>query len=362
MTNFDILQQNKDISSELIKMDLKYDQSGAVEMKLDYDYIETISMLSYNNRIFYEKNLIIKGSVIYEQSTSQHYIAYFDPMIYYENTQVKYEAVFNLIRRKHSKEVIIHAMYEMIKSNYSVKIIKVIFNKIVKQLHKNLFNNKNMIGATISRVLQNSQEHEEKRNSYDLSNPRHYMLLRKKTIIRQPDMYYHLFKPFEHKNVEAEYIFQLLVLFVNSLMSYGIPIQPGFQTILINFLKKIKNFSLIGIFLQYHSLPDSVELAKFMLEDCAGVDTIEYDDPQREQIINETKEKAFQFALDMLIRLKKYDEVFIALINRNQFVDALLFMKRYKVNIEYISSDAAAKIKNMIRENRSLVTEFLLER
>lgn len=361
MTNFDILQQNKDISSELIKIDLKCQESGEVEMKLDYDCVETISMLSYNNRMFYEKNLVIKGSVIYEHSTSQHYITYFDPMIYYENTGVKYEAVFNLIRRKHSKDVIIHAMHEMIKSNYSVKIIKVIFNKIVKQLHKNLFNNKNMLGNRIIQT-QNTHDFEERRNSYDLSNNKHYMLLRKKTIVKQPDMYYHLFKPFEHKNVEAEYIFQLLVLFVNSLMSFGIPIQPGFQSILINFLKKIKNFSLIGIFLQYHSLPDSVELAKFMLEDCAGIDILDQDDPERTKIIKDTKEKAFQFALDMLIRLKKYEEILIALINRNQFVEALLFIKRYKVNIEYISSDAVVKLKNMIRENKNLVTEFLMER
>ena len=232
----------------------------------------------------------------------------------------------------------------MIKSNYSIKILKIIFNKIVKQLHKNLYANKNLAGKNLNKILANATEGDEKRNSYDLTNPKHYILLRKKTIVKQPDLYYNLFKPFEHRNVDSEYIFKLLVLFVNSLMTYGIPIQPSFQSILVNFLRKIKNFSLVGIFLQYHSLPDNIELAKFLLEESSDVTG-----------------KAFQHGLDMLIRLKRYEEVFMTLINKNMIVDALQFLKRYKVNIDYISSETADKLKQLLRENKSLVVDYFTE-
>jgi hypothetical protein len=44
--------------------------------------------------MFYDRNLLIKGSVIVDKETNQFYHIYFDPMIYYENVVVK---VFNPI-------------------------------------------------------------------------------------------------------------------------------------------------------------------------------------------------------------------------------------------------------------------------
>ena len=93
MTNLNILQQNVDLSCELVKPKFTYDTEGNVSCKLDYNYIEKISMLSYNNRLFYEKTLIVNGSIIYEQENNQHYLVYFDPMIYYENVPIKVKSI-----------------------------------------------------------------------------------------------------------------------------------------------------------------------------------------------------------------------------------------------------------------------------
>lgn len=142
--------------------------------------------------------------------------------------------------------------------------------------------------------------------------------------------------------MDIDYIFKLLLHFVNSLTTSGIPIQPSFQSILVNFLRKIKNFSLVTIFLQYHSLPDSLDLAKFLVEE-------NFD----------TNPNSFQLGLDMLIRLKKYEEAFMTLINKGMLVDALLFMKRYKVNIEYISSETSLNLKKLVLSNRQIVIDYL---
>ena len=141
-----------------------------------------------------------------------------------------------------------------------------------------------------------------------------------------------------------EYIFKLLVHFVNSLLSYGIPVQPSFHSIMVIFLRKIKHISFLGIFLQYHSIPDSVELARFLIEEYAHL---------------EDYNNIFQSALDMLTRLQKYEEVFTALINKNMLMEALLFMKRYKVNMEYISSDTSEILKKLISDNPRLVSDYL---
>jgi hypothetical protein len=84
--------------------------------------------------------------------------------------------VFNLIRRKNSKDVIIHALFEMIRSNYSIKILKIIFNKIVKHLQKNLYNKKALARGS-SMIVGNDAVHEDKKNSYDLTNPQVNLLI-----------------------------------------------------------------------------------------------------------------------------------------------------------------------------------------
>lgn len=87
MTSYEIYKQNSDMLSELIKPEIDVEVDGSVLCKLEYNYIETLSMLSYNNRIFYEKNLIIKGNLIIEGNN--FYLVYFDPKIYYENVTIK---------------------------------------------------------------------------------------------------------------------------------------------------------------------------------------------------------------------------------------------------------------------------------
>ncbi len=90
----------------------------------------------------------------------------------------------------------------MIKSNYSIKIIKITFNKIIKQLNKDLYKGSNSRNSLIESI------EEERKNSYDLLSPKNFIMKRKKTIIKQPDLYYNIFKNIENKNVSI--FFQLL--------------------------------------------------------------------------------------------------------------------------------------------------------
>lgn len=175
MTNLEIHNKNKLLNQEMIQANIDVDHNGSVNLLLQYNYIENVSMLSYNNRCFYEKNLIIKGPLIIETNKNpnhnQFYVVYFDPLIYYENIQIKYEAIFNSLRRKNSKEVILKALYDMIKSGYSVKILKIIFNKIVKHLHKNLYNKKTVLSRYSSGMIGDNDQI-DKKNSYELINPK----------------------------------------------------------------------------------------------------------------------------------------------------------------------------------------------
>jgi hypothetical protein len=89
MTNYDILLYNKQLLGEILKPEIQIDTQGVVTFKVNYDYVETISMLSYHNRMFYEKNLVIKGSLIQDKDTNDYLILYLDPHTFYENSPVK---------------------------------------------------------------------------------------------------------------------------------------------------------------------------------------------------------------------------------------------------------------------------------
>ncbi len=104
---------------------------------------------------------------------------------------------------------------------------------------------------------------------------------------------------------------KILIHYINSLNSilliiidYQIPIQPSFYTILLSFLKKLKNFNMINIFLQYHVIPDHIEIAKFLID----IGT------EKNNIINLSM---FQLGIDMLVRLMKYEEIFQTFIRFN---------------------------------------------
>jgi hypothetical protein len=67
----------------------------------------------------------------------------------------------------------------------------------------------------------------------------------------------------------------------------------------------------------------------------------------------------FQLGLDMLIRMKKYEEVFMVFINKNRLYEALMFLKRYKINLEYLSDGSVTTFKKLIAHNKSLMIDFI---
>ena len=158
---------------------------------------------------------------------------------------------------------------------------------------------------------------------------------------------------------DLEYVFKLLVHFINMLLFSGIPLQPIFQSVVVNYLRKIKNISLVSIFFQYHSLPDNFELAKYLVDECQVLNK-EIEDENELKNTEEFRKNTFQYGLDMLIRLKKFDEAFMVMINKGMFAEALLFLKRYNVQINFLSEETVKRLTILIKENKNLVCEYLM--
>ena len=348
ISSYEVIQKNKEIKEE------------------EKNINKNISMLSYTNTSFYNKDLRIKGSVTkcaihsMEDDNSECsylnlptlyfvlYNIYFDPLIYYTYSDSKFDALINLTRRKHSKEVIINGLYEMIKSGKDIKLLRQIFKCIVKQIIKNhLKNNRaiklNKFTVEKSEILMSQLE--TFREPSELPIPFQYTIFKKRDLINQIDIYTNLFNTIENNPdlVKPEYAITIMLLFADELKLQKVPLHPQFNKILVSFLKKISNFFTANIYFQYFSFPDSLYLAKFLIYDIGLNKEGNYS--------QENREEAIQHGLDMLKRLLKYNEIFKYFIQSNQLSKALLF---YKNNKKFINN-----IKT-INEEEMLVKEMMI--
>ena len=344
ISSFDIIQHNNEIKEK--------------------DNNTKISMLSYTNTGFYNKDLRLNGSVMQrgvhaiDEDDSDSltlnypllyfilYNIYFDPQIYYTYCYSKFDALVNLTRRKHSKEVIINGLIEMIKSNKDIKLIRQIFKSIVKQIVKNHLKNNRAIRLnkfTEEKSEQLMTQLETFREPSELPIPFQYTIFKKRDLINQMDIYYKLFNTIEinPNEVKPEYAITIMLLFADELKLQKVPLHPHFNKILVSFLKKISNFFTANIYFQYFSFPDSLYLAKFLIYEIGLNKEGNYS--------QENREEAIQHGLDMLKRLKKYNEIFKFFIQSNQLSQALIF---YKQNKKFMSN-----IKT-INEEEMLVKEM----
>ena len=110
MTNYEILVQNNEKLSYLLAPKISYnsqtyDIEEIINFKIEYNYIDLVSMLSYDNKLFCKKiyiilddlGLEIDGQIIFDRSNKNLYLIYFDPNIYYENVNLKVKLQYKFL-------------------------------------------------------------------------------------------------------------------------------------------------------------------------------------------------------------------------------------------------------------------------
>jgi hypothetical protein len=72
-----------------------------------------------------------------------------------------------------------------------------------------------------------------------------------------------------------------------------------------------------------------------------------------------SRQNSFQLGLDMLIRLNKYEDVFLALIGKKMLREALIFIKKYRVIVEALSPEFISLLRIICFENKNLLIDFM---
>ena len=93
---------------------------------------------------------------------------------------------------------------------------------------------------------------------------------------------------------------------------------------LTQFILKQNDYRLLQSLVQYHVLNDSLELARILIDIGSQENK---NDPEKQSYA-----PAYQMGLDMLQRLKKFDEMVVALINEGHILKALDYALDYNVH------------------------------
>lgn len=125
------------------------------------------------------------------------------------------------------------------------------------------------------------------------------------TVLLQSDLYDSVFVPlFEQQSVEAEYLTSVVLTYVRSLVALEIPLNLNLQILLARLLIQAHSYTLLEELALYSIFNDSRDFAHLLLSLSKS--------HGGEAMLS----SAFQLAIDMLFRLKLYDEVADVFLSR----------------------------------------------
>lgn len=299
---------------------------------IDIQSKETIINLEKQVNFPYERNIFINGEVFEERNNNLKgmiiYNCYFNCKNYEEisfaaldelnkNNKkkekkiTKYDILVNLLRRKNAKEIILNSLFKIIyEKEKFINVVKIL-KEIVKQF----------IQTSPNAILNSNSKNEninDENNPSELPKLIEMFVYHKKVIIKQSEIFYILFKKFENEQLSQEMVVQIIeymIIFYQEMCKNKIQVQPSFYTVLCIFLKKCNDSNRIMNWFLYKGIPDHLEIANFLVY-------------LTENKKNDSNYKFFsQRGLEMLIKLKKHENIIDFLFKAGKISEALCYIK-----------------------------------
>ncbi|TNV83895.1 hypothetical protein FGO68_gene4171 [Halteria grandinella] len=188
----------------------------------------------------------------------------------------------------------------------------------------------------------------------------------------------------QQSRLRPVYITGALTEFLRSLMEHQIPQQPVLQNLLIKHVLDNKDYNAFHQLLQYHVLTENLELARTLVNlgsnearrsqhNAHTFKSATKPEDQKQESDDEDEadappttvgyyyEPAYQSGLDMLKKLKSYEEIVVALINEGLTLRALNFAQQYNVHSMKLSSFLEC-VEMLREEGRMQEAEVLMKR
>ena len=262
-----------------------------------------------------------------------------------------YEIYFNIIHRKKSTDIFVKGLYNLIKNDENSKIILKLFKEVVAIIKNNNPKNYFKINNENNNNINNNFIENDNLN---LIYPFDIILKHKKNNITQRDIFYKLFTKFENENFDEkiwEKIIIYLIQFKNMLIynDNNNEILPYYNKIMLIFIKKIKNQNFIFNLFDNNCtnnnnnndfiIPDNLEIAKYFL----------------------TQKNFILFGIDMLIRMKKYNEILEYFIKNKSLLNCIELINKINKfdNISETFNNNSQFIINNNNNNKNIILNLL---
>jgi hypothetical protein len=159
--------------------------------------------------------------------------------------------------------------------------------------------------------------------------------------IKLSDICYHVFSYLLYNpKINHEYLLDIIIMFNGIISKEKISQYSGISSIIIFLLRKISKDKLTML-MQFQSLPDSVELALYIINEAID------------------KERIFNLGIDMLKRLKKDDIIILELFRKGFIEEGLIYLKKKKITLNQIPDDIVDILKENVRKKKKLMIDFI---
>lgn len=300
------------------------------------------------NVITFEERPFINGGIIEEKKNKILYYVNFDNISYLNQfpSKRKHSALINLTRRKNSKELILQTIKGMLcnqNNKYKINNIAWLFEEIAKEI-KLVYE----LTIEIAKKQKDSLSQKNIPAILELSSPPDLIIQSKKATITQPDILVFVFKEIYDSELSNSEDFCIkiiiyMIFFYNYIVSRALDIIPNFNSVLLNYIKKIKEKNkLIEIFNMIQDFPISSDLGIFLLNNDANNDYF------------------VQLGMNMLYYRGKYYDMFKYIIKTRGIREGLFFLNTYinKMDKESIK-DAKKLLGSLLKNNKDVIYDFI---
>ena len=277
----------------------------------------------------------------------------------------RYDVLVNLLHRKGANNLILNILYRLI-LNDDEKPIYIIdfFKELIKLDNKT----KEKVEIISDKKLAKKELYDSN-TPYEVPKPNNIILARK-NYIKQLDILINLFDKFSKKdtdeinnnnneikktdknNIELDEKLALRIIFYmsqfyNQIIIQKMEIKPCFHSIILKYIKILKQKEKIINLIIHKNIPDSPEIGQYLLELSMNKNDIHWREYEN-------------LGLKILGKLKKHDIIIDFLLKKGKIAKAINYMNEIFINLTY---EQVEKIftdnKDILEQNKDLLLNYI---
>ena len=259
----------------------------------------------------------------------------------------RYDILKNILNRKGTSSLILSILYKIILNNDERAFLIIKFFKEIISLENTA---KEKIEVISDKKLA-KKELSESNLPYEVPKPFN-VIKAKKVYIQQMDILRNLFSKFGNgdKEIDDELILRVIfymIQFYNEINNRKIGIKPGFYSIILKYMKSLKQKEKLIQFFIHETIPDNDEIGKYLID-------LSFDETIKSRNI------FADLGLKILKRSNNYEYILDYLLKIGDIPRAIDFINENSSKLDYKQlATIFLKHEEMVGKNKELLLNYI---